>query len=140
MEETEYYVFFIGGMVIGTKEWFDSITPENVATNYNEILEGKMFPASLEQIAFYNAHQDYDLYHLFYMLPLTEEEMAENIAKKNIEIEEKRRKDYADIADPLYMGYVKNEALGNTEKATEYYNKWLEAVASIKESNPYITQ
>lgn len=140
MENEEYYVFFVGGMTIGTKEWYESILPENIATSYEEILEGKMMPASLEQIEFYNAHkdEDYDLYHLFYMLPLTDEEISEKIVQKNAEIENNRKKDYSRIADPLYMGYVKNMALGNDEKATEYYNQWLEAISSIKEQNPYI--
>lgn len=138
MENEQYYVFFAGGMTIGTKEWYESILPENIATSYDDILEGKMMPASLEQIEFYNSHKDYDLYHLFYMLPLTEEEVEDEKINKNIEIEKNREKDYKRIADPLYMGYVKNTALGNDEKATEYYNKWLEAIQTIKEENPYI--
>lgn len=65
MENEQYYVFFAGGMTIGTKEWYESILPENIAASYDDILEGKMMPASLEQIEFYNSHKDYDLYHLF---------------------------------------------------------------------------
>ena len=72
------------------------------------------------------------------MLPLTQEEIEDIKINKNIEIEKNREKDYKSVADPLYMGYVKNTALGNDEKATEYYNKWLEAIQTIKEENPYI--
>ena len=73
--EKEYYVFFTGGMTVGTEEWYNDILPENFATSYEEIAnEGKMMPASDAQIEFYRKHQDYDLYHLFYMLTLTEEE------------------------------------------------------------------
>ena len=41
MENEQYYVFFAGGMTIGTKEWYESILPENIATSYDDILEGK---------------------------------------------------------------------------------------------------
>ena len=36
------------------------------------------------------------------------------------------------------MGYVKNMALGQDEKASEYYKRWIEAIDNIKKENPYI--
>lgn len=136
--EKEYYVFFTGGMTVGTEEWYNDILPENFATSYEEIVnEGKMMLASDAQIEFYKKHQDYDLYHLFYMLTLTEEEQQAKKEEENAQIKRKREINYKNNADPLYMAYVKNSALGNTEKANDYYNQWLNAVQKIKEENPY---
>lgn len=132
------YVFDSSGMLEGTKEWFDIILPENFTTDYEEIFDGKYYIPSNEQLEFYKSHKDYDLYHLFYMIEYSEEELLQEKQLKNKEVESKRETEYKNSADPLYMGYVKNMALGNDEKATEYYNKWLEAIQTIKEENPYI--
>ena len=67
MEET-LYVFHSGGILEGTKEWYDEILPENIATSYLDIVNGKHMLANSEQILFYKEHPDYDLYHLYYMI------------------------------------------------------------------------
>ena len=137
MEEI-LYVFHSGGIVEGTKEWYDSILPKNIATSYLDIVNGKHMIANSEQIAFYKDHPDYDLYHLYYMLPLTEEEQIE---KKNIEnerIKETRESAYKSESDSLYMSFVKYSALGQDDKAAKAYNQWLDKVKQIEEENPYI--
>ena len=72
------------------------------------------------------------------MIEYTDEDKENAKQAENEEIRLRRKNDYKNTVDPLYMAYVKNQALGNTEKATSYYNQWLEAVQQIKEENPYI--
>ena len=132
------YVFYRGGIVEGTEKWYSEILPENIATSYLDIVNGKHIIANSEQIAFYKEHPDYDLYHLYYMIPLTEEEQIE---KKNIEnerIKETRENAYKSEADSLYMSFVKYSALGQDDKAKEAYDQWLAKVKQIEEENPYI--
>lgn len=132
------YVFYRGGIVEGTEKWYSEILPENIATSYLDIVNGKHIIANSEQIAFYKEHPDYDLYHLYYMLPLTEEELIE---KKNIEnerIKETRENAYKLESDSLYMSFVKYSALGQDDKAKEAYDQWLAKVKQIEEENPYI--
>lgn len=132
------YVFYRGGIVEGTEKWYSEILPENIATSYLDIVNGKHIIANSEQIAFYKEHPDYDLYHLYYMIPLTEEEQIE---KKNIEnerIKETRESAYKSESDSLYMSFVKYSALGQDDKAKEAYDQWLAKVKQIEEENPYI--
>lgn len=132
------YVFYRGGIVEGTEKWYSEILPENIATSYLDIVNGKHIIANSEQIAFYKEHPDYDLYHLYYMIPLTEEEQIE---KKNIEnerIKETRENAYKSESDSLYMSFVKYSALGQDDKAKEAYDQWLAKVKQIEEENPYI--
>lgn len=132
------YVFYRGGIVEGTEKWYSEILPENIATSYLDIVNGKHIIANSEQIAFYKEHPDYDLYHLYYMIPLTEEEQIE---KKNIEnerIKETRENAYKLESDSLYMSFVKYSALGQDDKAKEAYDQWLAKVKQIEEENPYI--
>ena len=132
------YVFYRGGIVEGTEKWYSEILPENIATSYLDIVNGKHIIANSEQIAFYKEHPDYDLYHLYYMIPLTEEEQIE---KKNIEnerIKETREKADKSESDSLYMSFVKYSALGQDDKAKEAYDQWLAKVKQIEEENPYI--
>ena len=132
------YVFYRGGIVEGTEKWYSEILPENIATSYLDIVNGKHIIANSEQIAFYKEHPDYDLYHLYYMIPLTEEEQIE---KKNIEnerIKETRETLYKSESDSLYMSFVKYSALGQDDKAKEAYDQWLAKVKQIEEENPYI--
>lgn len=132
------YVFYRGGIVEGTEKWYSEILPENIATSYLDIVNGKHIIANSEQIAFYKEHPDYDLYHLYYMVPLTEEEQIE---KKNIEnerIKEIRESAYKSESDSLYMSFVKYSALGQDDKAKEAYDQWLAKVKQIEEENPYI--
>lgn len=132
------YVFYRGGIVEGTEKWYSEILPENIATSYLDIVNGKHIIANSEQIAFYKEHPDYDLYHLYYMIPLTEEEQIE---KKNIEnerIKEIRESAYKSESDSLYMSFVKYSALGQDDKAKEAYDQWLAKVKQIEEENPYI--
>ena len=137
MEET-LYVFHSGGILEGTKEWYDEILPENIATSYLDIVNGKHILANSEQILFYKEHPDYDLYHLYYMIPLTEEELIE---KKNIEnerIKNIREALYKAESDSIYMSFIKYSALGQDDKAKEAYDQWLAKVKQIEEENPYI--
>lgn len=136
--EENLYVFHSGGIVEGTKEWYDSILPENIATSYLDIVNGKHMIANSEQIAFYKDHPDYDLYHLYYMLPLTEEEQIEKKNTENERIKETRESAYKAESDSLYMSFVKYSALGQDDKATKAYNQWLNKVKQIEEENPYI--
>lgn len=132
------YVFYRGGIVEGTEKWYSEILPENIATSYLDIVNGKHIIANSEQIAFYKEHPDYDLYHLYYMIPLTEEEQIE---KKNIEnerIKNTRETLYKSESDSLYMSFVKYSALGQDDKAKEAYDQWLAKVKQIEEENPYI--
>ena len=132
------YVFYRGGIVEGTEKWYSEILPENIATSYLDIVNGKHIIANSEQIAFYKEHPDYDLYHLYYMIPLTEEEQIE---KKNIEnerIKETRENAYKSESDSLYMSFIKYSALGQDDKAKEAYDQWLAKVKQIEEENPYI--
>ena len=132
------YVFYRGGIVEGTEKWYSEILPENIATSYLDIVNGKHIIANSEQIAFYKEHPDYDLYHLYYMIPLTEEEQIE---KKNIEnerIKNTRETLYKSESDSLYMSFVKYSALGQDVKAKEAYDQWLAKVKQIEEENPYI--
>ena len=132
------YVFYRGGIVEGTEKWYSEILPENIATSYLDIVNGKHIIANSEQIAFYKEHPDYDLYHLYYMIPLTEEEQIE---KKNIEnerIKNTRETLYKSESDSLYMSSVKYSALGQDDKAKEAYDQWLAKVKQIEEENPYI--
>lgn len=132
------YVFYRGGIVEGTEKWYSEILPENIATSYLDIVNGKHIIANSEQIAFYKEHPDYDLYHLYYMIPLTEEEQIE---KKNIEnerIKEIRESAYKSESDSLYMSFIKYSALGQDDKAKEAYDQWLAKVKQIEEENPYI--
>ena len=117
------YVFYRGGIVEGTEKWYSEILPENIATSYLDIVNGKHIIANSEQIAFYKEHPDYDLYHLYYMIPLTEEEQIE---KKNIEnerIKNTRETLYKSESDSLYMSFVKYSALGQDDKAKEAYDQ-----------------
>lgn len=132
------YVFTSSGILEGPEDWFNLILPENFTDSYDELFEGKYIIPSEEQIAFYKNHKDYDLYHQFYMIEYTDEDKENAKQAENEEIKLRRKNDYKNTVDPLYMAYVKNQALGNTEKATSYYNQWLEAVQQIKEENPYI--
>ena len=132
------YVFYRGGIVEGTEKWYSEILPENIATSYLDIVNGKHIIANPEPIAFYKDHPDYDLYHLYYMIPLTEEEQIE---KKNIEnerIKNTRETLYKSESDSLYMSFVKYSALGQDDKAKEAYDQWLAKVKQIEEENPYI--
>ena len=132
------YVFYRGGIVEGTEKWYSEILPENIATSYLDIVNGKHIIANSEQIAFYKEHPDYDLYHLYYMIPLTEEEQIE---KKNIEnerIKNTRETLYKSESDSLYMSFVKYSALGQDDKAKEAYDQWLDKVKQREEENPYI--
>lgn len=132
------YVFSKDG-VMEVSEYWEANTDASLFTqDFEELENGKYLYLTEEQIEFYESHRFYDLYHLFYMLPLNEEEQRLEDEKMNKEIEIIRGEEYKEIADPLYMGYVKNQALGNNEKAEDYYNKWLEAIREIKEQHPYI--
>ena len=94
--------------------------------------------ANSEQILFYKEHPDYDLYHLYYMIPLTEEELIE---KKNIEnerIKNTREALYKAESDSIYMSFIKYSALDQDDKAKEAYDQWLAKVKQIEEENPYI--
>lgn len=132
------YVFYRGGIVEGTEKWYSEILPENIATSYLDIVNGKHIIANSEQIAFYKEHPDYDLYHLYYMIPLTEEEQIE---KKNIEnerIKNTRETLYKTESDSIYMSFIKYSALGQDDKAKGAYDQWLAKVKQIEEENPYI--
>ena len=132
------YVFYRGGIVEGTEKWYSEILPENIATSYLDIVNDKHIIANSEQIAFYKEHPDYDLYHLYYMIPLTEEEQIE---KKNIEnerIKNTRETLYKSESDSIYMSFIKYSALGQDDKAKEAYDQWLAKVKQIEEENPYI--
>lgn len=132
------YVFYRGGIVEGTEKWYSEILPENIATSYLDIVNGKHIIANSEQIAFYKEHPNYDLYHLYYMIPLTEEEQIEKKNTENERIKEIRESAYKSESDSLYMSFVKYSALGQDDKAKEAYDQWLAKVKQIEEENPYI--
>lgn len=132
------YILDLNGVTIYTDEQFESIPTEAFTTSLSEIKEGMSFVMTPEHISFYLSHSDYDLDHLFNMTEYSTQELENKRNATNEKIELIRKGKYEEVADPLYMGYVKNMALGNDEKATEYYNQWLEAISSIKEQNPYI--
>lgn len=124
-----------------TDSWYQWILKiDNIGSSYEDLIAGKDLVMTDEQIAFWDSHKEYDPYHLFYMLELTPEEIAEEIQIKNKEIQKIRESEYRSVADPLYMGYVKNMALGDEEKAKKYYDEWLLAIQQVKEENPYITE
>lgn len=130
-------LFYKSGVMYADESWIAEQDPETFTDNFEELENGKYIFLTEEQEEFYHNHLDFDVYHLYYMLPLNEEEQRLEDIKENETIENNRGRLYRDMADPLYMGYVKNVALGNTDKATEYYNRWLEVVNQIKEQNPY---
>lgn len=132
------YVFYRGGIVEGTEKWYSEILPENIATSYLDIVNGKHIIANSEQIAFYKEHPDYDLYHLYYMIPLTEEEQIEKKSIENERIKEIRESAYKAESDSIYMSFIKYSALGQDDKAKEAYDQWLAKVKQIEEENPYI--
>lgn len=132
------YTLDKNGIVTHTDEEFNSIPECAFSTNFEDIENGYTCVMSEDQINFYLNHQDYDWKHIFTMTEYSDQEVQANKTKANSEVESIRQGEYKKMADPLYMGYVKNLALGDEEKATEYYNKWLEAVSIIKEQNPYI--
>lgn len=132
------YVFYRGGIVEGTEKWYSEILPENIATSYLDIVNGKHIIANSEQIAFYKEHPNYDLYHLYYMIPLTEEEQIEKKSIENERIKEIRESAYKAESDSIYMSFIKYSALGQDDKAKEAYDQWLAKVKQIEEENPYI--
>lgn len=132
------YLLDFSGVTKVTEEFFNSIPKHAFTSDLEEFKSGKTVIMSEEQIEFYNNHKNYDPIHLFTTSEYTDQEIENNVRIKNNEIESSRQTQYKMLSDPLYMGYVKNMALGNDEKATEYYNKWLEAIQTIKEENPYI--
>lgn len=132
------YVLDANGIAEYTDEVFNGIPAEAFSTSFEDIENGMSYIMSDEQIEFYLTHKDHDWRHIFTMTEYTDNEIQSIKDKKNIDIKNSREGEYKKIADPLYMGYIKNMALGNDEKATEYYNKWLEAIQTIKEENPYI--
>lgn len=122
-------------------QWYQwLIKINNLGSSYEDIIEGKDIVMTNDQIAFWKTHKEYDPYHLYYMLELTLEEIAEKNKLVNEQIQETRERKYISNADPLYMGYVKNLALGNEEKAKKYYDDWLLAIQQVKDENPYITE
>lgn len=132
------YVLDKNGVVEYTEEQFEGIPECAFSTEYADIENGFSFVMSDDHVNFYLNHPEYDWRHLFTTSEYSEQELYNIKTAKNAEIEKRRESEYSSIADPFYMGYVKNTALGNDEKATEYYNKWLEAIQTIKEENPYI--
>lgn len=122
-------------------QWYQWIVKiDNIGISYEDLIAGKDLVMTDEQINFWKSHKEYDPYHLYYMLELTPEEIAEKNKETNQQIQKVREREYVSTADPLYMGYVKNLALGNEEKAKKYYDDWLLAIQQVKDENPYITE
>lgn len=132
------YLLDFNGVSEVTDEFYASIPSSAFTDNLDGLKEGKTLVMSDDQIKFYNLHKDYDYIHIFNMNEYNENEIEEIKNKENGIIENIRQIKYKKYADPLYMGYVKNMALGQDEKASEYYNRWIETINSIKEENPYI--
>lgn len=132
------YLLDFNGVSEVTDEFYASIPSSAFTDNLDGLKEGKTLVMSDDQIKFYNLHKDHDYIHIFNMTEYSESEIAEIKNKENSIIEDIRQIKYKKYADPLYMGYVKNMALGQDEKASEYYKRWIEAIDNIKKENPYI--
>ena len=133
METEKRYLFSNGGVIEAPDDWYSQI-PENCFTDkYEDVEKGLYMHLSDEQLKFNLANPGLDLYHAFYMIPISIEE-------KNEEIRKQRELNYLNTTDRLYMSYIKYKEFGDTARATEAYNNWKNAVIEIETSNPYIVQ
>lgn len=138
--EDYIYLFDMVGLSQFEREWFDKLPSDRITDTYEGILGGYYAIASEEQIEFMKKHEDYDLYHLFYMIEYTDEEVKVQIAAQNEEIRKVRLNAYKNLSDPLYIEYQKELALGNVEKAETVKTEWLAKTKEIEEEHPYITE
>jgi hypothetical protein len=133
MQYNNIYIFDGAGVLEVPSEWYNGLKPEAVTDNYSELDEGKYMSLSEEQIDFYLAHPNYDLYHLYHMIPIPVETL-------NMEIEKTRKGLYTAQSDSLYMSYLKYREFGNQGKADSAYAAWKEKLKEIEEKNPYLTE
>lgn len=133
MQDNIIYIFNRNGVLEAPREWYESLKPEVITTDFEELKTGKYMPLSEEQIAFHRIHPHCNLFHSFYMIPLTIEE-------QNNQIREIRKGLYKAQSDPLYMAYIKYKELGDPNNAELAYKIWIEKINKIKQDNPYLSE
>ena len=131
-------IYFIDANSVGSveKTFFDSFMQSSVVNDIEELKGDAILLLNNEQIEFFQKYSEQlsgDPLSVYYM-------KAPSIETLNEDIRKKREKAYQNTTDSLYMSYVKYKEFGDTEKATEAYNKWKQAVTEIGEANPYITE
>lgn len=129
-----------GSAILATDEWLANLAEEDIATAFDELVEGKYLLLSDEQSAFFETKDPDEIYtaeQIFYMQHTPNNVVLQH---KIDRVKDIRRALYKSESDPLYIEYQKDLALGDFNKADETKEKWIAKVQEIEENNPYPTE